>query len=169
MGDKPIAFIGYALTWDVVSRRAVGTQELLPGAFRRALAARIDVRCMFGGELVGSIADGSLALSENAHGLLIELQPWRHTAALAQLAKAAAGMHLAMRFRVRAEAWTAPPFAHRTITEATLSHVIIGARGIRGSWIAPATKASVWRATKANLDRMAEDVDNQLADVEAAC
>lgn len=171
----PVAFIGYGLAWGDVAQRAGFSEEFAPGAFLRSLARRPLVRCVFGGQQLGTLQDGSLSIIENAAGLRLELQPWQDSPALAALrSKAGAIAGLTLHMRVVDATW-APPGArrHRTVLEAALVDVALvmssprRAPAFRSSWLAVKTPASTWRADLADLDARGRELDEDLGDLEA--
>lgn len=170
----PTAFVGYGLTWGDVAQRAGFSEEYAPGAFRKSLTRRPRVRCLFGGQELGNLQDGSLSIVENAAGLRLELQPWQDSQVLAALrTKSEAIAGLAVHVRVVDATW-APPRArrHRTVLEAELLAIAIvmstPRRGpaFRSSWLAPKTPAAAWRADMADLDARQRELDEDLADIE---
>ncbi|MCA1562190.1 MAG: HK97 family phage prohead protease [Acidobacteria bacterium] len=164
------AFVGYAVEWARAFTRADRTESFQPGAFSRSIERRLSVPCVFAGSHVGNLRDGSLTLTENAHGLHMQLQPWDVLPGVLALLHAACAepLGLVLRYRVREAAWSLPPVRHRTVLNAELCavHVRAGAR-LASGWLAPQTKYWTWRATSADLEARDRDIEDELAELEA--
>jgi phage head maturation protease len=162
-----MGFVGYAVQWD--------SGPFAPGAFRRTLALRSDVRCTIDGRVLGTVHDGSVTLTENAEGLLLELQPWHDSADVAWLRAAVQrGEMPGLRVCIRAlDVAIAPaPRRHRTILEAALLAIAIvrpPQRATPGTWLAAKTPASTWRATEADLHARTRALEEELEELETGC
>ncbi|MEN6526909.1 MAG: HK97 family phage prohead protease [Candidatus Polarisedimenticolia bacterium] len=74
----PPKIVGHAAVFDQNSLDLGFTERVAPGAFARAIAERQDVRALWNHDpsyVLGRSAAGTLALSEDAVGLLYEIDP----------------------------------------------------------------------------------------------
>jgi hypothetical protein len=68
-------FTGYAAVWNSPSEPLPFTERIAPGAFRKSLRARNDIKFLWNhdaGEILGSTRAGTMTLREDAHGLRVD-------------------------------------------------------------------------------------------------
>ena len=74
-GETGMRFTGYAAVFNSPSQPLPFTERIAPGAFRRSLRARNDIKLLWNhdtGTVLGSSRAGTLTLSEDARGLKVE-------------------------------------------------------------------------------------------------
>jgi uncharacterized protein len=74
-GEKGMRFTGYAAVFNSASQPLPFTERIAPGAFRRSLRARNDIKLLFNhdtGTVLGSTRAGTLTLQEDSRGLRVE-------------------------------------------------------------------------------------------------
>lgn len=74
-GEKGMRFTGYAAVFNSPSSPLPFTERIAPGAFRRSLRARNDIKLLWNhdtGTVLGSSRAGTLSLTEDSKGLRVE-------------------------------------------------------------------------------------------------
>lgn len=74
-GEQGMRFTGYAAVFNSASQPLPFTERIAPGAFRRSLRARNDIKLLFNhdtGTVLGSTRAGTLTLQEDSRGLRVE-------------------------------------------------------------------------------------------------
>jgi HK97 family phage prohead protease len=73
--SEGMRFTGYAAVWNSPSEPLPFTERIAPGAFRKSLRARNDIKFLWNhdaGEILGSTRAGTMTLREDAHGLRVD-------------------------------------------------------------------------------------------------
>lgn len=73
--DDGMRFSGYGAVWNSPSEPLPFTEVIQPGAFRKTLRARNDIKFLWNhdtGEILGSTRAGTLSLTEDTYGLKVE-------------------------------------------------------------------------------------------------
>lgn len=137
-GDK-LTFSGYAAVFNSDSQPLPFIERIAPGAFKRSLQARNDVKLLWNhdaGEVLASTRSGTMRLYEDAHGLKVEadLAPTTRGKDLSILMQRGDINKMSFGFNVQQDSWS-PDGQVRTLESVRLSEVSIVA------W--PAYEASV--------------------------
>jgi len=109
-GDK-ITFSGYAAVFNSASHPLPFTERIAPGAFKRSLQARNDVKLLWNhdsGEVLASTRSGTMRLYEDAHGLKVEaeLAPTTRGKDLSILMKRGDINKMSFGFTVQQDSWS---------------------------------------------------------------
>jgi hypothetical protein len=73
--SEGMRFSGYAAVFNSPSEPLPFTEQIAPGAFRKSLRARNDIKFLWNhdtGEILGSTRAGTMTLTEDSHGLMVE-------------------------------------------------------------------------------------------------
>jgi HK97 family phage prohead protease len=73
--SEGMRFTGYAAVWNSPSEPLPFTERIAPGAFRKSLRARNDIKFLWNhdaGEILGSTRAGTMTLREDANGLRVD-------------------------------------------------------------------------------------------------
>jgi HK97 family phage prohead protease len=127
-GDK-LTFSGYAAVFNSDSQPLPFIERIAPGAFKRTLQARNDVKLLWNhdaGEVLASTRSGTMRLFEDSHGLRVEadLAPTTRGKDLSILMQRGDINKMSFGFNVQQDSWS-PDGQVRTLESVRLSEVSI--------------------------------------------
>lgn len=127
-GDK-MTFSGYAAVFNSDSQPLPFTERIAPGAFKRTLQARNDVKLLWNhdsGEVLASTRSGTMRLWEDTHGLRVEadLAPTTRGKDLSILMQRGDVNKMSFGFTVQKDSWSADGQV-RTLESVRLAEVSI--------------------------------------------
>jgi len=127
-GDK-MTFSGYAAVFNSDSQPLPFTERIAPGAFKRSLQARNDVKLLWNhdsGEVLGSTRAGTMRLFEDSKGLRVEadLAPTTRGKDLSILMQRGDINKMSFGFNVQSDSWS-PDGSVRTLESVRLIEVSI--------------------------------------------
>lgn len=127
-GDR-LTFSGYAAVFNSPSQPLPFTEVIAPGAFKRTLQARNDVKLLWNhdaGEVLASTRSGTMRLYEDSHGLKVEadLAPTTRGKDLSILMQRGDINKMSFGFNVQKDSWSSDGQT-RTLESVRLSEVSI--------------------------------------------